>query len=419
MTAAHELEQLRFLEAEQVERIVREYGTPVYVYSREVLRRQAAAVLAFGAPYGLTVRYAMKANPNRAILQEFDRLGLEIDASSGYESWRALAAGVAPEKILLTAQELPKDLARLVKQGVQFTACSLRQLRAYGELFPDTAVSVRLNPGLGSGHSQKVSVGGTASGFGIWHEYLDEVKRLAQTYDLRIVRLHTHIGSGTGPEVWAATADISLALAAALPAVEILNLGGGFKVAQLRSELGIDLQLVGAAVGHRLAGFCQRSGRELHLEIEPGTLLVAGAGCLIATVDDVADTGQGGYEFLKLDAGMTEILRPTLYGAQHAMVVVGARSGHREYVVVGHCCESSDLLTTCRGDPEAISPRLLQEAQIGDQLVVEGTGAYCAAMSAAGYNSFPLAPEVMLEPDGRTTLMRRRQTLDELTALER
>jgi diaminopimelate decarboxylase len=121
------------------------------------------------------------------------------------------------------------------------------------------------------------------------------------------------------------------------------------------------------------------------------------------------------HTFLKLDAGMTEVLRPSLYGAQHPLVIVPkdkARQGKlASYVVVGHCCESGDLLTPAPGESETITERQLNEAEIGDLCVIEGTGAYCAAMPTKNYNSFPEAPEAMLASDGTLHLIRRRQTL--------
>jgi diaminopimelate decarboxylase len=138
----------------------------------------------------------------------------------------------------------------------------------------------------------------------------------------------------------------------------------------------------------------------LHLEIEPGTFLVANASSLVTTIQDMSDTGPDGYRFLKLDCGMDGILRPSLYGAQHPMIVVNDSARSRDYVVVGHCCEAGDLLTPSPDDSENLEPRLLREAAIGDRLVIEGVGAYCAPMSAHGYNSFPVPREIMRREDG-------------------
>src|SRR5438132_411059 len=135
-----EIEQLRFLNPRQVAAIAAEFGTPVFVYDEPTLAQQAKTALAFKAPYGLTVRYAMKANPNAAILKLFHKHGLHIDASSGFEAERAMLAGIPAQNILLTSQELPPNLRGLVDKGVQFNATSLRQLEAYGRALPGTSI---------------------------------------------------------------------------------------------------------------------------------------------------------------------------------------------------------------------------------------------------------------------------------------
>jgi diaminopimelate decarboxylase len=155
--------------------------------------------------------------------------------------------------------------------------------------------------------------------------------------------------------------------------------------------------------------------------LEPGTYLVANAGAIVCTVIDVVDTGANGYNFIKTDTGMTEVIRPSMYGAQHPIIVVPAtpeKRGTRDCIVVGHCCESGDILTPEPGNPEGLQPRTLTEPKIGDLLVVGGAGAYCAGMSAKNYNSFPEAPEVLLTSQGEFRLLRERQTLDQIVANE-
>jgi diaminopimelate decarboxylase len=148
---------------------------------------------------------------------------------------------------------------------------------------------------------------------------------------------------------------------------------------------------------------------------------VANAGTLVCNAIDVVDTGADGYRFIKVDAGMTEVLRPSLYGAQHPIASIPAEGPARDpldYLVVGHCCESGDVLTPEPDNPEGLGPRSLPETKIGDTIVVGGAGAYCAAMSAKNYNSFPEAAEVLLAKDGSLHLIRRRQTLDQVVANE-
>ncbi len=409
------MEKLRFLNEKQVLTVCREFGTPVFVYDQATLERRAIEVLAFPNAFGLTARYAMKASPNAAIINTFVRMGLHIDASSAYEVERALRAGVPPEKIQLTAQQLPNDLKGIVDRGVSFNACSLNQLRVFGQHYPGREVSVRINPGLGSGHSNRTNVGGPSASFGIWHEHLDQVFAVAAEYGLRITGMHTHIGSGTDPDVWVHCAQLSLGIAERMPEVTRLSLGGGFKVARMQTEISADLQKIGEKMKAEFESFTQRHGRKLHLEIEPGTYLVANAGALVCRIMDVVDTGAQGYAFIKIDSGMTEILRPSLYGAQHPIIVVPQAKERRKsgkYLVAGHCCESGDILTPKPGNPEQLKPRRLKEARIGDALVIEGAGAYCAAMASKNYNSFPECAEVLLTTAGRFVLVRRQQTLD-------
>lgn len=396
------------------------FGTPLFVYDEAGLRAQARAALDFPAPFGLTVRYAMKAAPTRALLRLFAAEGLDFDASSGFEVERVQRAGLGADRITLSTQELPANFEQLVEGGLQVNACSLEQLRRFGEAFPGNEVGLRFNPGLGSGGTNRTNVGGPGSSFGIWHEKTAEVQELLERYQLTPVRIHTHIGSGSDPEVWQRVATLSLEMARRFPAVQVLNMGGGYKVGRMPGEQSTDLQIIGATVAGELEAFAEETGRRLRLEIEPGTFLVAGNCVVLSRIQDMADTGENGYEFLKLDTGMTEILRPSLYGAQHPIGVVGAdaESPRRPALVVGHCCESGDILTPAPGDPEGLAPRDLPPARIGELVTIGAAGAYCSSMSAGNYNSFPLAAEVLLRTDGSVQLIRRRQTLEHMLANE-
>jgi diaminopimelate decarboxylase len=402
------------LTLEQAREVRERFGTPCYVYDRGALEAAARRALAFPAPFGLTLRYAMKANPSRGILALFRDLGLHVDASSDHEVERALRAGFPPGSIQLTSQMPSPRLTEHLGRGVLYNACSLHQLDALGRVAPGREVSVRMNPGLGSGATNRTNTGGPASSFGVWHEYLEDVKTLAKRYDLRISRLHSHIGSGTDPEVWKRCTRMTLDLAAKLPDVRLINLGGGFKVGRMPGEPSTDMADVGAHVRAELLAFSERDGRELHLEIEPGTYLVANAGAVVATCVDVVDTGRDGYLFAKLDAGMPEVTRPSLYGAQHPIDVLAEGRPEADVVFVGPCCESGDILTPAPGDPEALAPRRVARPQIGDLVVVGGAGAYCAAMATINYNSYPQAPEILREPDGALRLLRRRQRLEQV-----
>ena len=275
---------------------------------------------------------------------------------------------------------------------------------------------MRINPGLGSGGTNRTNVGGPASSFGVWHEYIPQIKHIAHDRNLKIVRIHTHIGSGSDPLVWKKVAEMSIGTVALFPDVRILNMGGGYKVARMDYEKSTDLMEIGEPVAARVAEFADKTGRKLYFEIEPGTFLMANCAAVLSRVQDICDTGEGGYKFIKLDTGMTDILRPSIYGAQHPISILQETPdpAEEEYIVSGHCCESGDILTPAPGDPEGLLPRKMAKAKIGDFCVIGGAGAYCASMCTQNYNSYPAAAEVMLMSDGSIKLIRRRQTLAQI-----
>jgi diaminopimelate decarboxylase len=396
------------------------FGTPIYLYDEVCMRSAAEAVLAFPNAFGLTARFAMKSSPNKSILQLFDSLGLHIDASSGHEVKRAIHAGIAPSKISLSAQEIPKDLEALLDLGIQFNACSLKQLEAFGKINQGGKVGIRFNPGSGSGGNNRTNVGGVSSSFGIWHGLVDEVKTLCEQYDLEVVRIHTHIGSGSDPDVWLKVALMNFQLVEQFESVTILNLGGGFKVGRMPDEVSTDLQVIGKPVREAFEVFSEKTGRQIHCEIEPGTFLMANAGGLLAEVHDLVHTGEQGYHFIKLNTGMTELLRPSIYGAQHPIDIFSGRTSakdaqrNQDYVVVGHCCESGDILTPASGDPELLATRGFSDVQIGDLVLIGGTGAYASAMTPKHYNSYPEAAEILIESNGQARLIRKRQALESI-----
>ena len=335
------METLKFLTPGQAEAARAQFGTPLYLYDERTLRAQARNALAFPNAFGLTVRYAMKASPNAAIIRILSECGLHIDASSGYECDRAIRAGIPPANISLSTQEFPAaDFRRLFEAGIRFNACSLHQLRQFGEQFPGGELGLRFNPGLGSGGTAKTNVGGPASSFGIWHEHRDEARALIAQHGLNVVRIHTHIGSGSDPAVWQRVARLSLNMVREFPSVTTLNLGGGYKVGRMNGEPFTDLQQIGLPIRQAFEELARETGRRIHLEIEPGTYLTANSCSLLTTIQDITDTGEEGFRFLKMDTGMTEILRPSLYASQHPIHSPPAR-GYRRHALL---CRRGPLL---------------------------------------------------------------------------
>ena len=407
---------------EQVRAIREQFGTPVFVYDELSLERQAKAMSNFPNAFGLTVYYSLKGGASGAIIRLFDKLGLHFDASSIYEALRAMAVGVAPAKILLTAQEIPQDFGTYVERGMQFNACSVRQLEMYGKQFPGREVSIRVNPGTGTGFINLLTSGGPRSSFGIWHEYLDDVRALVKKYRLKVKRVHHHVGSGHDPEAWLRIAADTLNIAKTFGPISIINLGGGYRVKGLQTETEIDYQDIGNRLRRLFEDYARETGTKPRLEVEPGTFLVANCGSLVTSVLDVISTGKDGFDFIKLDAGLTEVIRPGFYGSLHPLVSIPAqgelRTTAKEYLVTGHTCSAGDTLTVAVRDPETSVPQLIAETEAGDLLVVERAGGYCSSMNMKNFNSFPEAPEVLRRKNGSFDVIRKRQTVEQMTQNE-
>lgn len=388
-----------FVSNNQVKEIAKNNQTPVYVYSKAVLTKYAKEVKLFKTPYGTAVRYAVKANPNKNVVQLFDKLGLLFDASSEEEVELLLNYNVAPQKIALNSQQLPQNLQEIVKMGVFFTATSLHQLEQYCKIAPNSNVGVRLNPGIGSGANNRVTTGGVAASFGIWHEYIPKIIAITNKANVTITKVHTHIGAGTDPTVWQQSAKITLGLCKQVPSTTVVSFGGGFKVGRMPNEQTADIALIGKKISNLIQDFAKETGKEMFVEIEPGTYLTAMAGVLIANVIDVTKTGKDGYNFIRTNTGMNDFLRTSMYGAQHPLKIVNIKPTPviKKYVVVGHNCESGDILTSAKGNPDKIEPRELNKTTIGDYLVLAGAGAYCASMRAVGYNAFAPAKEIIID----------------------
>jgi diaminopimelate decarboxylase len=374
-----------------------EHGSPLFVYDKKYLQDRAAQLLVLQLPFGLTPRYAVKANNHPEIIALLNEAGLSFDASSSYEAAELLTQEVAGGKISLSSQQPAHNLAELLEAGVQYVATSLHQLELFIQTAPrGSEAGLRINPGLGAGHNNRTTTGGANSSFGLWSSYLPDALQLAKEAGVRITRLHIHIGSGADPKMWGEVMKTALGIAEQMPDVTTLDIGGGFKIHRYGDEHEADMNEIAGVFSTELSRFAETTGRQLHLEIEPGTWLVAHAGVLLAEVVDIVDTGADGHAFIRLNTGMNDIIRPSMYGAQHKLEVLNQASDQAEYVVVGHNCETGDILTPASGDPEGLEPRLLNTAAIGDIVAIYDAGAYCRSFAVHGYNSFPSAKEILL-----------------------
>ncbi|UFX82559.1 diaminopimelate decarboxylase [Candidatus Absconditicoccus praedator] len=405
---------MTFVNQDIVEKIKTNYKLPVYLYNEKEIKDSAQEFANFSSAFGHTPRYAMKASSNINILKILKNQGFSIDASSEFEVYRALNAGFEGKQVQLSGQQLPEHMENVLDKGVYFVANSLYQLEQFGKIGRGSEVGIRVNPGISSGAFEAIATGGPSSSFGIRYEYIPLIKGIAQKYNLRITKLHIHIGSENTPQARVYTAGVGFDILREFEDINTLNLGGGFKKAIMPYEKTADLQSIQEAVKEKFEEFYQQTGRKIHLEVEPGKYVVINACSVIGKVIDKVDTGQEGYTFLKVNTGMTEMPRFSLYGVQQPISVFNNSKEAKKYVVVGHCCESGDMLTCKLYEPETIQQIELPKTEIGDVIVVDGAGAYNSTMSMKNYNSFPEAGELLLRENGELIKIRERQNPEDI-----
>ena len=399
-------------DAATLEQIAASLGTPAYVYGADAIQaayRQLDA--AFGdAPHA--IHYAMKANSSLAIVRLVRALGSGADANSMGEVDVALRCGFTPADIVFTGVGKSQgELERAVALGllainVESPGELERLARLAAERGAVARVALRVNPDIDAQSHPHISTGLKSNKFGVPIDVAPALfQEIASRPSLKAVGIHVHIGSqitSLDPLERAAEAVVRLAmeLRSSGIAIEHLDFGGGVGIAYDGGAAPDPTDYVRRIV--RAAG-----GSGLKLAIEPGRVLVGAAGVLLTRVVDVKQF-PGARRFVVLDAGMTELMRPALYGAFHRIEAVRPRPGAPVPVdIVGPICESTDTFAR---------DRELPPVEVGDLIVVRDSGAYAAAMGS-NYLRRPLPPEVLTE--GTTwRVTRRRQTLDDMLALE-
>ncbi|QAV23921.1 diaminopimelate decarboxylase [Proteus hauseri] len=395
------------------------YGTPLWVYQGETITQRIEQLNHFDV-----VRFAQKACSNIHILRLMREQGVKVDSVSLGEIERALVAGYQggrnKSEIVFTADLLDEQtLARVIELDIPVNAGSIDMLRQLGECNQGHAVWIRVNPGFGHGHSQKTNTGGENSKHGIWHEDVPEALEVIRQYNLVLIGFHMHIGSGVDYQHLSTVCDamVKQVLTSNID-IQAISAGGGLSTPYQEGDTSVDLKHYFSLWDNARQKIAQHLGHKIELEIEPGRFLVAESGVLISQVRAVKSMGNRHY--VLVDAGFSDLMRPAMYGSYHQISVLDkngqlkAIEHKQETIVAGPLCESGDVFTQQEGG--MVAPRLLPDAQVGDYLVIHDTGAYGASMSS-NYNSRPLIPEVLVI-DKKPQLIRRRQTIEELLALE-
>ena len=388
------------------------HGTPLYVYSAPTIAERYRAIDQAFADARHSIHYALKANSTLAIARLLRSLGSFADANSGGEIDVAMRAGFTPRQIVFTGVgKTTAELGRAIDLGVRSinveSEGEIERIEALSrERKVRTKIAIRVNPDVDARTHPHISTGLKANKFGI---AIGEVRELCGRTrgrpNIDIVGLHAHVGSqitSMEPLTRAAKALVDLARHLAIDgtAIEHLDIGGGLGVSY-------DGTPVPSAADYAAAVLPVLRESGLEIVLEPGRHIMAPAGALLTRVVDVKPAGPDRL-FVVMDAGMTELIRPMMYNAFHRIEpVLRTDAPEAAADIVGPLCESSDTLGKDRRIPR---PR------VGDLFAVLDTGAYGSVM-ASNYNRRLLPAEVLVE-NGAARLIRRRQALDDLLALE-
>ncbi len=401
------------IEGVPVSQLIRDYGSPLYVYGAGMIDDACRALMQFRSKLDLLPCFAVKANPNLNILRRIRGHGLGADVVSQGELERALKAGFKPNEIVFSGVgKRTEEIRRAIEVGILTfnleSEFELEQIATVArQMNRRASVSLRVNPNIDAGTHPKIATGLYSTKFG-----MDEltVRRLSGSIkaegSLNLRGISCHIGSqilDLEPVKAAAQRmkDLYLELRSMGHALDLLDLGGGLGVSYQGEDAPSPADWVRQIVS--VVGDLKST----RIILEPGRSVVAKSGILLTSVIGTKRTGD--QHFIIVDAAMTELIRPTLYEAFHQVGLADrARMGAESEVdIVGPVCETGDFLARNRKMRLPLS---------GEILYIADVGAYGMSM-ASNYNSRPFAAEVMVD-SGKTSLIRRRQSLDELWHLE-
>lgn len=404
-------EQTGFYGSCRPSELLKEYGSPLYVYNEAILR-QRCRDMARLIPYpNFKSNYSIKANSNLELLRIIRQEGLHADAMSPGEIHVLLAAGYKPDEILFVANNVsPEEMQYAIDRGILVSCDSLSQLRQYGRLNPGGKAVVRFNPGVGAGHHAKVVTGGKNTKFGVNIEYVDEVRDILRQFDLKLAGINQHIGSlfmDAAPYIEGVKSILDVA--AQFEEVEFADMGGGFGIPYRKQEGQdrLDLEETGRRLTELIENWTVKYGRNIRIKMEPGRYVVAECGVLLGTVYAVKQNGTKTYA--GTDLGFNVLIRPAMYDSHHDielyrndMIVKDEKT--EPVTVVGNICETGDIIANDREMPRV---------QEGDLIGVMDAGAYGYSMSS-NYNNRLRPAEVLIGLDGNPRLIRRRDTFEDL-----
>lgn len=379
------------------------FGTPLYVYHAEKIKEQYEKLASGFSNVNSRFFFACKALTNINILKYIHSLGCGIDCSSINEVKLALYAGVPAEQILYTSNGIGFDeIEEAVKNGVHVNIDSLSNLEKFGKKFSNSyPVGVRLRPNILAGGNLKISTGHEKSKFGIPIDQIDFLRSIVDQYNIKIKTLHIHTGSDIkDADIFVHGIKVLSELVPHFPELEVIDLGGGFKVPYEPEDEETDIALIAQKLKKYLDSHLF-NGKKYQLWFEPGKYLVSECGYLITQVNVIKDNGV--QIFAGVNSGLNHLIRPMMYDAYHHVVnISNPHAEEKVYTVTGYICETDTFA----------NDRLLHEIREGDYLVFYNAGAYGFEMSS-NYNS-RLKPAEVLVKDGKALLIRKREEFEDL-----
>jgi diaminopimelate decarboxylase len=387
--------------------IAERFGTPVYVTDEDILRQNYRRIYGAFAKYMDTqIYYACKANTSLAVLRILEQEGSGADAVSIGEVETCLKAGFPASRILYTGTSVSSaELKAVSDLGVMINIDSLSGLERLAKIRTGIPVSMRITPGVGSGHCDKVITGSTGSKFGIPAEDAADAYGRALELGLRPVGIHAHIGSGGyTSEPFAESVSVLADLANEIKdshgiGLEFINMGGGMKVPYKPNEQEMDIEELAGSVTDIILN--ETDVRKI--AVEPGRYIVCDTTLLLTRCSDVKHTGTKSY--IGVDAGFNTLMRPAFYDSYHHVAIANkfGKACERKYDVVGPICETGDHLA---------KDRALPAPEEGDVVAVYNCGAYGFSMSST-YNSRPRCREVLIN-GGEAEIIREAETSEDL-----
>jgi len=386
--------------------LAKKYDTPLYVYNGDLILHRYRELFDVITWPKLKILYAMKANYNTGILNLLLKYGAWLDTVSPAEVYLALKLGYPKERILYTSNNITDAEMREVKKlDVLMTIGSLSRLEKYGKTFPGTEVCLRFNPDVVAGSHAYVQTAGHLTKFGILMQDVTKVRQITRHYNLKVVGLHEHTGSGIAEttKVYKSMNNLlSIAKRDIFPHLRFVDFGGGFKVPYKPDEKRINYVTFGKKISEIFSKFCADYGRELELYFEPGKYVVAECGHLMVEVNTLKNNR--GRLIAGTNSGFPQLIRPILYKAYHTINNLTHPHGKTEkYDICGNICETGDCFALQREMPQ------IRE---GDLLDIKNAGAYCYSMGGI-YNLRPMPAEVLLH-QGKDQLITKRLTHQQL-----